>query len=131
MRRSFVDESVIDLVTNHDQITRDGDLGERLSGWLVEGCSRRIRWVAEEERLGARSGCIDGLSVKAPVIARACRYWNGGAAGEDDRGEVGNVRRLRQHDAIARTDDAANGEVDRLGGPDRHNDLALWVVAHS
>ena len=131
MRWSLVDESVINLVANHHQVPCHRNLGERLAGRFVEGGPRWICWVAKEERLRAGRRPINGLSVEAPVIARACRHRNSGATRKDDRREIGNVRRLWQHDAVARTDDAAHGKVDRLRGADRDDDLALWVVAHA
>ena len=131
VRRPLVDESVIDLVADYHQVACHGDLGERLARWLVEGGPGWIRWVAKEEGLRAGGCGVYGIGVQAPVITSARRHWNDGAARKDDSGEVGNVRRLWQHNVIARTDDPANGEVDRLRGTDRDDDLALWVVAHA
>ena len=114
MRRSLVDESVIDLVANHHQVACDGDLGERVARWLVEGGPRWIRRIAEEEGLRADRRRVNGLSVETPVIACTRCHWDNGTARKDDSGEVGHIRRLWQHDAVARADGAANGEVNRL-----------------
>ena len=49
-----VDETVVDLVADHEQVVALGDLGDRPQLLLGEDRTGRIAWVAQEEDLGPR-----------------------------------------------------------------------------
>ena len=88
--------------------------------------------IADEERLRAwRHGRGHGVGIELPGVLFARPHRDRGAAREDDRRQVGDVGRVREDDLVTGVDDRRHRRHERLGRPDRDDDLALGVVAHA
>jgi hypothetical protein len=74
---------------------------------------------------------LDGRGVQGEVVVEGGRDRDDRAAGEDDRRDVGHVRRLVEDDLVARIAGRPQGEVHRLRGPDGDQDLGRRVVRHA
>ena len=108
----------------------DRDVGQRVLDVVGEDRPGRVARVAEEERLGPRrDGGLDRRRIEREVVLEAGRDVPHDAAREDDRRDVGDVRRLVEDDLVAGVAGRAEGEVDRLRGADRDQDLGGRVVA--
>ena len=124
-----VREPVVDLVAVHEQVVALRDPGELVLDRVVEHGAGRVGRVAEEQRLRARGDRgLDGGGVEGEVVRGGGRDVADDAAREHDRGDVGDVRRLVEHDLVARVAGRAQGEVDGLGRADRDQDLGRRVV---
>ncbi len=66
---------------------------------------------------------------RAKSSSRRVATWRTVAAGEHDRRDVGDVRRLVEDHLVARVAGRPEREVDRLGRPDRDQQLRRGVVA--
>ena len=125
-----VREAVVDLVAVDEQVVADRDGGQLVLDVGRQDRAGRVARVAQEERLGPRRDRgLDGGRVEREVVLEAGRDVTDGPAGEDDRRDVGDVRRLVEDDLVARVARRPQGEVDRLRRPDGDEDLGRRVVA--
>ena len=125
-----VGQPVVDLVAVDEQVVALGDGRELVLHVVGKHGAGRVGWVAEEQRLRPRRDrCLDGRRVEREVVLEAGRHQARHAAREHDRRHVGHVRRLVEDDLVARVAGGPQREVQRLGRPDRDEDLARRVVA--
>ena len=98
-------------------------------GRLVEDGARGVARVAQEEHLGARrDGRLDGRRVEREAAIGMRGHVDRAAAVEDDRRQVGHVRRLVEDDLVAGVDEGRHGRRDRLRRADGDEQLAFRVV---
>ena len=50
---TLIDQTVVDLVADHQEIVRDSDSRELRTCPLIEGRAGRVRRISQKERLGA------------------------------------------------------------------------------
>ena len=107
----------------------DGDVRQRVGDVVRQDGPGRVARVAQEQRLGPRrDGRLDGGRVQREVILEAGRDVAHDAAGEDDGRDVRHVRRFVEDDLVTRVARRAQRQVDRLGRPDRDQQLGGRVV---
>ena len=125
-----IGEPVVDLVAVDEQVVADRDVGEGVGDVVGEDGAGRVARIAEEERLGPwRDRGLDRRRVEREVVLEARRDVPDDAAGEDDRRDVGDVRRLVEDDLVTRVARRPEREVHRLRGADRDHDLGRRIVA--
>ena len=100
--------------------------GPRAAGRRRSGCTGS-RGRAPSSRGVMAASTAAGSSAKSS--SKRVATWRTVAAGEDDRRDVGDVRRLVEDHLVARVDRGPQGEVDRLRGADGDEDLGRRVVA--
>ncbi len=125
-----IGEAVVDLVRVDEQVVRDRDPRELVLDRFGQDGPGRVAWEAQEQRLGARRHRGGHRSrIQREVVLEPRRDVPHHPAGEDHRRDVGDVRGLVEDHLVTRVDRRSKRQVDRLGGPDRHEDLRCRVVA--
>ncbi len=126
-----VGEPIVDLVGVNEQVVPDGDLGQLVLDRIGQDSTGRVAGIAQEQRLRPRRDRpFDRGRVEGKVVLKPGRHVDRRAAGEADRRQVGHVRRLVQDHLVAGIAGRPQGQVDRLRGADRDQDLAGRVIAH-
>ena len=124
-----VGQAVVDLVAVDEQVVADGDVRQRVGDVVRQDGPGRVARVAQEQRLGpGRDRRLDGGRVQREVVLEAGRDVTHDAAGEDDGRDVRHVRRFVEDDLVTRVARRAQRQVDRLGRPDRDQQLGGRVV---
>ena len=125
-----VGQAVVDLVAVDEQVVADGDAGQLVLDRVGQDRAGRVARVAEEERLRPRRDRrLDGGRIEREVVLEPGRDPDRRPAGERDRRDVGDVRRLVEDHLVAGIAGRPQGEVDRLRGADGDEDLGRRVVA--
>ncbi len=87
-----VGEAVVDLVAVDEEVVTLGDRRELVLDLACQDRAGRVAGVAEEQGLRpGRDRRLDGCRVQREVVLEARGDVDGAAAGEDDRGHVGDV----------------------------------------
>ena len=129
MLLAAVREVAVDLVGDDDEVVL---LGEGRDGQEVlarhDGARRVVR-VADEQHLRLwRHVLLELVRRDAELILDLGRHGDGLAAREDRAGLIGDVAWLWDEDLIARREDGAHDEVERLTDADRHEDVGVGVI---
>ena len=129
MLLAAVREVAVDLVGDDDEVVLLGEGGNREQVLARHDGARRVVRVADEQHLRLwRHVLLELVRRDAELILDLGRHGDGLAAREDRAGLIGDVARLRDEDFVARREDGAHDEVERLADADRHEDVRVSIV---
>ena len=124
-----VREVAVDLVGDDDEVVLLGEGGDSEEVLARHDGARRVVRVADEQHLRFRRHVLLELVWRdAELVLNLGRHGDGLAAREDRAGLIGDVARLRDEDFVARREDGAHDEVERLADADRHEDVRVSIV---
>ena len=124
-----VRQVAVDLVGDDDEVVL---LGKGRDGQEIlarhDGACRVVR-IADEQRLRPGGHVLFELVRRdAELVLNLGRHGDGLAARENRAGLVGDVARLRDQDLVARREDGAHDEVERLADTDCHEDVGVGII---
>ena len=128
--RLVIDDLGIEFVRNHDKIVLFCDLRDIAQHRLGQRRTGRIRGIVQQYRLGLlRDGLADIVRIDLETVLVARRNRNRNAVNELDVRRIRYIARFDDDHLIARIDDSAKREVERLTHADGDDDLLVRRVA--
>ena len=129
MRAVAVGQFAVDFVADDQNPRFADDLRDFLQvGFLHDAAGGVVR-VGENQTLCARrDGSAEGFGSQAELGVRRRLHADWRAARENHRRAVRNIARLRHKYLVARPNQCAQGNINRLRRADCHHDFGLGVV---
>ena len=117
------------LIGNHKQIVGLNDFCDGFQIFPAHDGAGRIVRIGEDQRLCAgRDGFLQTFGSEAEIVFFQGFHPDGGAAGKNDAGGIGNIAGLRNKNLVPRGGEGPEGDIDGLGGADGDDDLGRRIV---
>ena len=126
---AVVEKFGVDLIADDDEVVFDGEAGDFLQFLRrFDGAGGIGGEIQHEDFRLVRERRFDIAGHEGEVVFRAGGDGDGNPVGHGDAGVVGDVAGLVVDDFVARVEEGAEGEVERLGDADGDEDLVFRIV---